>query len=148
VGDLLQQHIERIKERIARPAAGLLPYRFLVPTAVESKGASRQTGIYEQQYDWDAFFEGVALCADGPERAELFRDSVRNFLHLTTAGGYTPRTLSPEKFWDYPDQMKPFLAPSPRTAIDQTTITTTAESRSPMRAPPTNQRRKSTLPRN
>jgi putative isomerase len=108
----LAEHIESIKEHITRPPSGLLPYRFIVPTArTASVGeADRQAGVYEQQYDWDAFFEGVALAYDGGDRAEAFRDAMRNFLHFTSASGFTPRTLSPEKFWDFPDQMKPFLA--------------------------------------
>ena len=39
-----------------------------------------------------------------------FRDAMRNFLRFTSVSGFTPRTLSPEKFWDFPDLMKPFLA--------------------------------------
>jgi putative isomerase len=108
----LSDHIESIKDRVVRPPAGLLPYRFIVPTArgAEEGAGDRQLGVYDQQYDWDAFFEGVALAYDGGDRAEAFRDAVRNFLHFTTPSGQTPRTLSPEKFWDFPDQMKPFLA--------------------------------------
>lgn len=107
---ILADHVERIKERIIRQPAGLLPYRYVVPTAASGAGADRQAGVYEQQYDWDAFFEGVALCYDRGERAEAFRDAMLNFLHFTSAAGFTPRTLSPEKFWDFPDHMKPFLA--------------------------------------
>jgi putative isomerase len=108
----LYEHLEALKTRIVRPPGGLLPYRFVVPSAPPTVGAAgdRQEGVYEQQYDWDAYFEGVALAYDGGERAEGFRDAMRNFLHFTTPDGFTPRTLSPEKFWDYPDRMKPFLA--------------------------------------
>lgn len=109
---LLYDHIEKLKDRVLRPAAGLLPYQYIVPTADTGADAvqHRQMGVYEQQYDWDCFFEGIAMAYDGAERAAAFRDAMRNFLHFTTADGYTPRTLSPEKFWDYPDHMKPFLA--------------------------------------
>jgi putative isomerase len=109
---LLDDHIESLKSRVVRPPAGLLPYRFIVPTARDAGGSAgdRQAGVYDQQYDWDAFFEGVALAYDGGDGAEAFRDAMRNFLHFTTSAGFTPRTLSPEKFWDFPDQMKPFLA--------------------------------------
>jgi hypothetical protein len=110
MSDKLYDHIERIKDRVIRKPAGLLPFRYIVPTATEAAGADRQAGVYEQQYDWDAFFEGVALSYDGEERTTAFRDAMRNFLHVTTRAGFTPRTLSPEKFWDFPDQMKPFLA--------------------------------------
>jgi putative isomerase len=110
VSQILFAHLERIKDRVVRPAAGLLPYRFIVPTATERAGGDRQEGVYEQQYDWDCFFEGVALSYDGGERAEAFRDAMRNVLHFVAADGYVPRTLSPEKFWDFPDLMKPFLA--------------------------------------
>lgn len=106
----LFDHIEKIKAHIIRDPAGLLPYRYIVPTAIVGEGLSRQAGVYAQQYDWDAFFEGVALTYDGSDGAEAFRDAMCNCLHFTTAAGYTPRTLSPEKFWDFPDRMKPFLA--------------------------------------
>jgi putative isomerase len=106
----LYDHLERIKDRVVRPPAGLLPYRYIVPTAAADEGGDRQAGVYGQQYDWDCFFEGVALSYDGGDRAEAFRDAMRNFLHFVTADGYAPRTLSPEKFWDFPDLMKPFLA--------------------------------------
>ncbi len=106
----LYDHIDQLKDRVVQPAAGLLPYRYIIPTASLGEGLTRQEGSYAQQYDWDAFFEGIALAYDGGDRAEAFRDSVRNFLLFTTPDGYTPRTLSPEKFWDFPDQMKPFLA--------------------------------------
>jgi neutral trehalase len=108
----LVEHIESLKSRVVREPAGLLPFRYIVPTARDTTGAAgdRQAGVYEQQYDWDAFFEGVALAYDGGDRAEAFRDAMRNFLHLTTPSGFTPRTLSPEKFWDFPDQMKPLLS--------------------------------------
>lgn len=106
----LFDHIERIKSHVVRDPAGLLPYRYIIPTALQGDAAHRQTGVYAQQYDWDAFFEGVALTYDGSDGAEAFRDAMCNFLHFTTSAGYTPRTLSPEKFWDFPDRMKPFLA--------------------------------------
>src|SRR5438045_232893 len=109
---ILVEHIEALKRRVVRPAAGLLPWPYVVPTAAvgAAGGGDRQAGVYEQQYDWDAFFEGIALAYDGEEGAAAFRDAMRNFLHFTTPDGYTPRTLSPEKFWDFPDRMKPFLA--------------------------------------
>jgi neutral trehalase len=109
---VLAEHIEALKSRVIRPPKGLLPYRYIIPTACESTDGSgdRQAGVYEQQYDWDAFFEGVALTYDGGDRVDAFRDAMSNFLHFVTPAGFIPRTLSPEKFWDFPDQMKPFLA--------------------------------------
>lgn len=106
----LYEHIEQLKDRVVREPAGLLPFRYVIPTAALDEGKTRQEGAYAQQYDWDCFFEGVALCYDGGDRAEAFRDAMRNFLLFVGADGSTPRTLSPEKFWDFPDQMKPFLA--------------------------------------
>lgn len=107
----LRDHIEALKDRVVRPAAGLLRYPYIVPTAVgDGAPRDRQDGFYAQQYDWDCFFEGVALCYDGPEGGAALRDAMRNFLCFTTPSGFTPRTLSPEKFFDWPDQMKPFLA--------------------------------------
>ncbi len=109
---ILAEHIEALKSRVVKPPRGLLPFRYIIPTASASPDSSgdRQAGVYEQQYDWDAFFEGVALSYDGGDRAEAFRDALCNFLQFATPAGFIPRTLSPEKFWDFPDQMKPFLA--------------------------------------
>jgi hypothetical protein len=106
----LYDHIEQLLDRVIQPARGLLPFRYIIPSAVDGTGGDRQAGVYLQQYDWDCFFEGVALCYHGEDRAEAFRDAMRNFLRFTSVSGFTPRTLSPEKFWDYPDLMKPFLA--------------------------------------
>jgi putative isomerase len=108
--DHLYDHIERTKDHLVREPEGLLPYRYIIPSAPKGDVVDRQHGVYLQQYDWDTFFVGIALLYDGGDRAAAFRDAMRNFLHFTSVGGYTPRTISPEKFWDFPDQMKPFLA--------------------------------------
>jgi hypothetical protein len=107
----LREHIRGLKDRVVRPPGGLLKYSYIIPTAGRDDGAlDRQHGFYAQQYDWDCFFEGVALTYDGPEGGAALRDAMRNFLLFTTPAGFTPRTLSPAKFFDWPDQMKPFLA--------------------------------------
>src|ERR1051325_3274764 len=56
----LSEHIAALKAHVVRPPAGLLPYRYIVPTAAASTNidGDRQLGVYGQQYDWDAFFEG------------------------------------------------------------------------------------------
>lgn len=106
----LYEHIEQLKEHVVREPKGLLAHRYIIPSAPKGETTSRQEGVYLQQYDWDSFFEGIALAYDGGDRASAFRDAMKNFLDYTTVAGFTPRTISPEKFWDFPDQMKPFLA--------------------------------------
>lgn len=108
---LLRSHIEKLKSIVVKSPSGILPYDYLIPTndLKHPEEKDRQKGVYVQQYDWDAFFEGVAFTYDGPERVKYFKSAMQNFLHFTTPAGYTPRTLSPEKFWDFPDHMKPFL---------------------------------------
>lgn len=108
---LLRTHIRKLKEVVVKSPSGILPYEYLIPTndLAHPEEKDRQKGVYVQQYDWDSFFEGVAFTYDGPDRAKRLKSAMRNFLNFTTPEGYTPRTLSPEKFWDFPDQMKPFL---------------------------------------
>ncbi len=86
---------------IARPAAGQLKHRYLIPGA----------GYY-QLFDWDTYFMGVALSYHG--RGRSLASSVEDFLDFTNsrAGyrGYTPREATAKAFWALPEQCKPFLA--------------------------------------
>lgn len=99
----LQLWIQRqgLLRRIVRPAAGLLPYPYLIPGA-----------HYYQLFDWDTYFMGVALSRQNRGRA--LADSVRDFLHFTgrhaAYPGYTPREIAPGGFWALPEMCKPFLA--------------------------------------
>lgn len=105
---VVHRYVEQTLRNVVRPAAGMLPYQYVIPSApAPGASADRQQGTYLQMYDWDSFFEGVRLSIDG--KAELWKTTILNFLAQTAANGYTPRTLAPNRYWDYPDQCKPFL---------------------------------------
>lgn len=104
----LKKYFQKTIEKIIHPPQGILPYHFITPTAID-KEADRQKGLYFQQYDWDLYFEGIALSQISPERMTFFKEALLNFLAFTTPLGKTPRTISPFRFWDPSDQHKPFL---------------------------------------
>jgi hypothetical protein len=105
----VHDYVERILKQIVRPASGLLPYPYIIPSAPgQNAPTSRLKGTYLQMYDWDTFFVGLRLSMD--KKTYLWKDAILDFLAQTAPDGYTPRTLAPYRFWDYPDQCKPFLA--------------------------------------
>ena len=120
-GELLAQHVGKLKPALVRPPAGILRFPYLIPSNPEAEIAATRgdiyarraelgipLGVYHQLFDWDSFFEGVAFLRDG--KGEYLRDSVRNFLELTASNGYTPRTVDPSRIFYAPEQCKPFLA--------------------------------------
>jgi len=108
VNHQLKNYCQKIIDQIIHPPQGILRRSFITPTGLK-KDKDRQAGFYAQQYDWDLYFEGVALNQIAPEKMPFFREALLNFLDFTTADGRTPRTISPFKFWDPGDQHKPFL---------------------------------------
>jgi len=57
------------KAFIKRRASGHLPYDYLVPA-----------GPYQEQWDWDAFFMGVALSAEVSSESIYLRNWTLNFI--------------------------------------------------------------------
>src|SRR3989304_3780199 len=55
---IIKTALAPFKAFIKRRAQGHIPYDYLVPS-----------GPYQEQWDWDAFFMGVALAADVPSEA-------------------------------------------------------------------------------
>lgn len=101
-----QEFLARVKKAFApfkagvkRKAQGALPYDYLVPS-----------GVYEEQWDWDAFFMGIALASEIPSEAIYLKNWVLNFLHNAREDGYTPGCVTPKGRDDRLNQMKPFLA--------------------------------------
>ncbi len=101
-----QKLVEKIKKSIApfktgikRRAQGELPYDYLVPS-----------GVYEEQWDWDAFFMGMALASEIPSEAIYLKNWALNFLHNARSDGFTPGCVTPKGRDERLNQMKPFLA--------------------------------------
>jgi putative isomerase len=89
------------KQDIVKPPSGLLKHEYLVPA-----------GPYNQLFDWDMYFMGVALSYDGVGKPVA--SSVESFLEFVDANanrkGYAPREISPDAIWALPEMCKPFLA--------------------------------------
>jgi len=101
-----QKYIEKIKSiflplkaRVKRRAQGALIHDYLVPS-----------GYYEEQWDWDGFFIGVALSSDASSEAIYLKNWVLNFIHNSRSDGYTPGCITPKGRDERLNQMKPFIA--------------------------------------
>lgn len=84
---------------IKRRAQGHLPYDYLVPA-----------GPYQEQWDWDAFFMGVALAADISAESIYLRNWTLNFIHNAKPNGKVAGCLTAKGFDGRLNHMKPFLA--------------------------------------
>lgn len=101
----IQQTIKKTlavyKTYVKRRAKGALRHDYLVPS-----------GYYEEQWDWDGFFIGMALASDIPSEAIYLRNWALNYIESSESDGYTPGCVSPKG----PESghrrflMKPFLA--------------------------------------
>ena len=95
----LDRLIAPVRERIKRPAAGALRYDYLCPA-----------GPYDEQWDWDGFFMGVALAASSPDEAIWLKHWCLNFILNSAEDGFTPGCLTPQGRDPRLHHMKPFLA--------------------------------------
>ena len=73
-----------LRSRVLRKAHGALPYDYIVPN-----------GVYEEQWDWDAFFVGLHLISAGRGDGIYLRNWCLNFLHHTEPDGQTPGGIRP-----------------------------------------------------
>lgn len=87
------------KAFIKRRAQGHLPYDYLVPA-----------GPYQEQWDWDAFFMGVALAADISAESIYLRNWTLNFIHNAKSNGKVAGCLTAKGFDERLNHMKPLLA--------------------------------------
>src|SRR6266581_8942020 len=95
----IQEVFSQYKDKVKRKAQGALPYDYLVPS-----------GYYEEQWDWDAFFMGMALSSQDTNEAIYLRNWVLNFLHNAREDGYTPGCVTSKGRDERLNQMKPLLA--------------------------------------
>lgn len=99
--DKVKKAINPFRVGVKRRAQGKLPYDYLVPS-----------GYYEEQWDWDAFFIGMALASDISSEGIFLRNVALNLLCNARKDGYIPGCITK----DGPEAghrsflMKPFLA--------------------------------------
>jgi len=85
--------------QIKRPAQGVLRHDYLVPG-----------GPYNEQWDWDAFFMGVALLAEDASEAIYLKNWTLNYLDNAAEDGKVPGCITPQGADRRLNHMKPFLA--------------------------------------
>jgi neutral trehalase len=64
-----RQGIGALRSRVIRRANGALPYDYIVPS-----------GVYEEQWDWDAFFVGLHLISVDRADVIYLKNWCLNFL--------------------------------------------------------------------
>jgi putative isomerase len=89
------------KTNLVKPASGILKHPYLVPA-----------GPYNQLFDWDTYFMGIALSYDYV--GDPLATSVEDFLEFVDNDanntGYAPREIAPDGLWALPEMCKPFMA--------------------------------------
>jgi alpha,alpha-trehalase len=84
LSEAAQKEIGSLKNRVIRRANGVLPYDYIVPS-----------GVYEEQWDWDAFFVGLHLISADKADGIYLKNWCLNFLHHTEPDGQTPGGIRP-----------------------------------------------------
>jgi alpha,alpha-trehalase len=97
-GTILNRAFKEFKKEIIRPPKGVFKYEYLVPG-----------GVYDQLWDWDSFFIGVALTYT--DKVDSLKNSVQNFLEISDEEGHAPwYATTTNRGLSKPHQCKPFLA--------------------------------------
>ncbi|MBN1939524.1 MAG: hypothetical protein JW843_08055 [Candidatus Aminicenantes bacterium] len=76
--------IGSLRPRVLRRSNGVLPYDYIVPN-----------GVYEELWDWDAFFVGLHLISVDRTAGLYLKNWCLNFLRFTEPDGQTPGGLRP-----------------------------------------------------
>ena len=76
--------IGALRSKVLRKANGVLPYDYVVPN-----------GVYEELWDWDAFFVGLHLVSANRADGVYLKNWCLNFLRFTEPDGQTPGGLRP-----------------------------------------------------
>lgn len=87
------------KYLVKRAAKGFIKHDYLVPG-----------GPYQEQWDWDGHFIGIALSREVPSEAIYLKNWVLNYIEHVQKNGFTPGLLSPEGIDKRLKHVKPFLA--------------------------------------
>jgi len=95
----INKYIAPFKAGVKRKAKGVLKHDYLVPG-----------GVYEEQWDWDAFFMGMALASEDPTEAIFLRNWALNYIENSQENGFIPGCVTPNGMDPRLKQMKPLLA--------------------------------------
>lgn len=96
--DQVKNIFYKFKSMVKRPAKGKIPYDYLVPA-----------GYYQEQWDWDAFFMGVALSSEISSEAIYLKNWARNYIEFAAVDGKVPGCVTPQGADPRLNHMKPFL---------------------------------------
>lgn len=106
MGTIKSLRTEEVREKlnycvqgVKRPPSGKLRHAYLVPG-----------GPYTEQWDWDAFFMGVALMAENPTEAVYLKNWTLNFIENSGSDGKVAGCLTAEGWDPRLNHIKPFLA--------------------------------------
>ncbi|MFA5991410.1 MAG: trehalase family glycosidase [Candidatus Doudnabacteria bacterium] len=91
---------------VKRKANGFLKHDYLVPN-----------GPYEEQWDWDGHFIGIALAREIPSEAIYLKNWALNYLEHVQKNGFTPGLISPGGIDTRLKHVKPFLAQGASLAV-------------------------------
>jgi alpha,alpha-trehalase len=81
---LAREKIGPLARRVIRKANGAIPYDYIVPN-----------GVYEELWDWDAFFVGLHLISADRANGLYLKNWCLSFLHHAEPDGHTPGGLRP-----------------------------------------------------
>src|SRR3989338_9817444 len=95
----LRQKLAYGKTLVKRRAQGFIKHDYLVPG-----------GPYEEQWDWDGFFIGMALASEIPSEAVYLKNWALNYLEHVAPNGFTPGLITPRGVDKRLKHIKPFLA--------------------------------------
>lgn len=79
-----KREIGSLASKVIRRANGALAYDYVVPS-----------GVYEELWDWDAFFVGLYLISENKANGIYLKNWCLNFLHFTEPDGQTPGGIRP-----------------------------------------------------
>ncbi len=94
------------KSLVKRKANGFLKYDYLVPN-----------GPYEEQWDWDGHFIGIALSREIPSESIYLKNWALNYLEHVQKNGFTPGLIAPSGIDKRLKHVKPFLAQGASLAV-------------------------------
>lgn len=90
----------RVKKAVVkRPQKGFIRHDYLVPG-----------GPYNEHWDWDGFFIGMALASEISSEAIYLKNWALNYLEHVRSDGFTPGLLTPDGIDRRLHHIKPFLA--------------------------------------
>lgn len=97
--DRIRDALREKKTLVKRPKEGQIGHDYLVPG-----------GPYNEQWDWDGFFIGMALASEISSEAVYLKNWALNYLEHVRSDGFTPGLLTPDGIDKRLHHMKPFLA--------------------------------------